>query len=317
MEFGQSDKVLFVFSDPGGAKPLLAFIAMKKLKNYRVISDRTYSFYKDFDIVVKPYDGNVGKEVRLFRPDIIFTATSYTSNIEKEFLVFAKQQNIPCITFVDHWTNIAARFVLGDKSIIYPNEIWVLDKRARQIAITEGLPEKLVHISGNPYHSWLEEWKPETSKADFFRLIGIEDINTKLLLYAPDPLSNVNGRDKYGFDEITATQDLCNFKIQDPEAFKNWKVLVKTHPNQDQELLKAVIGAQEGFIFADLSIDTNTCLHYADIILGYHSSILLEGRLLGKQVVRYIPAASAFDPLKEENVGSVISGMSDMKKFIK
>ena len=38
-------KGLFIFSDPGGAKPVLSFIYNKKIKNYKIISDRKYNFF--------------------------------------------------------------------------------------------------------------------------------------------------------------------------------------------------------------------------------------------------------------------------------
>ena len=46
-------KGLYVFSDPGGAKPCLSFVGLNKISNYLIVSDRKYSFYKDFGLNVK------------------------------------------------------------------------------------------------------------------------------------------------------------------------------------------------------------------------------------------------------------------------
>lgn len=315
--FASGDKVLFVFSDPGGAKPLLALIKMNNLENYRVISDRVYSFYKDFGIEVRKFTGNACEEVSDYNPDKIFTATSYTSDIEREFLVCAKERNIPCIAYIDHWTSIGDRLMLRNKSCVYPDKVWVLDERAKQIALKDGLWEKRLHISGNPYHAWLKQWSPATTKEDFFSSIGITDPGTKLLLYVPDPFSNINGIEKYGFDEITATRDLCELKQNRPELFGQWNILVKPHPNQNMEALQEIVRNRKKFIFADQAVDTNTCIYYSDLVLGYHSSALVEAKILNKPIVRYIPSNKGNDPLKEENVGSVITSFAELTNFMK
>ena len=108
------DRILFIFSDPGGAKPILAFIDDNKLQNYKVISDRVYSFYDDFGVPVHPYKGNVKEEIDIFKPTLIFTGTSYTSTIEKEFISCGKYNHISTLSYVDHWTNISDRFKLQD-----------------------------------------------------------------------------------------------------------------------------------------------------------------------------------------------------------
>ena len=85
---------LFVFSDPGGAKPILGLITLikKELKNYRIVSDRTYSFFKEFNLEVnKP---NIHDDIDNFNPDFIFTGTSYTSKIELEYIEKSKIKNI-------------------------------------------------------------------------------------------------------------------------------------------------------------------------------------------------------------------------------
>ena len=52
-----SGRVLFVFSDPGGAKPCLALIKEYPGLDFKVYSDRYYSFYKDFGIEVNKVKG--------------------------------------------------------------------------------------------------------------------------------------------------------------------------------------------------------------------------------------------------------------------
>ena len=88
----KNNRGLFVFSDPGGAKPLLGLITLikKNLKDFRIVSDRTYSFFKEFNLEVnKP---NINDDIDNFNPDFIFTGTSYTSKIELEYLKKSKKK---------------------------------------------------------------------------------------------------------------------------------------------------------------------------------------------------------------------------------
>ena len=52
-------KGLFVFSDPAGAKAVLALVYLLKRDNiitdFKVISDRKYSFFEDFEIEVNTH----------------------------------------------------------------------------------------------------------------------------------------------------------------------------------------------------------------------------------------------------------------------
>ena len=112
--FELKGKGLFVFSDPGGAKPCLSFILLNNLSNYIVISDRDYSFYSDFNINVI-ISVEIEKYIIEFKPDYIFSATSYTSNIEKIAIKNAKINKIPSITYIDHSTNILDRFNLNNE----------------------------------------------------------------------------------------------------------------------------------------------------------------------------------------------------------
>ena len=117
-------KGLFVFSDPGGAKPVLALVEsiIPQLLAYKIISDRVYSFYKDFSVEVDvpgetPYD-----LLRSFKPDFVFTGTSYMSKIELDFIKVANALSIITFAFIDHWTFMRERFD-NKGEMIFPDTI--------------------------------------------------------------------------------------------------------------------------------------------------------------------------------------------------
>ncbi len=316
-----SGNILFVFSDPGGAKPCLSLIEENCLKNVTVISDRQCSFYKDFKTEIRIVNQDFKQIVDKINPDLIFTGTSYTSDIERRFIKIAQNQNIPCYSFVDHWTSISKRFVAKDGEMILPDQVWVIDERARQIAIKEGIIEKKIIISGNPYHDWLRKWKPTISKAAHLSQIQIPVKGRKVLLYAPDPLSNINGLEIYGFDELSATSALVDLFEKNKTELNGWLVLVKAHPNQNRDKLNKIIAGKEHFFMLPEEIDTNTMLYYADVVMGFFSSILIEASIMKKPVFRFLDESFNNDPFAELNVGrrvnkhSFISELINFSKF--
>jgi hypothetical protein len=294
-------KILFVFSDPGGAKPLLALA--EKYPGNMVLSDREHPFYNDFKVEVTIAKSNYENIISTYAPELIMTGTSYRSDIEKKVHQLAKQKQIPCYAFIDHWTAMRKRFENTDGTMIVPNLVWVIDERAKKLAIEDGLPETNIVITGNPYTQWLANWKPVQHRQQFLHAAGIPDPSSRLLLFAPDPISNINGKDQYGFDELSATQELVTLLNND--ALHGWTLLFKTHPNQNLEALHACINKHPSVVVLPADIDTNTCLYYADVVMGFFSNILLEADILKKTILRYLPNTEINDPIAELQIGTV------------
>lgn len=302
-----SGKILFVFSDPGGAKPCLSFIEENNLINAIAISDRQYAFYKDFKTPVKILKHGFEQLIDTLEPDLIFTGTSYKSDIEQQFIKIALRKSITCFSFIDHWTSISKRFEDATGKRTLPDQVWVIDEHAQKIAIKEGIDKTKIIISGNPYHDWLKNWKPKMSKKDFIKHIDLQHQNKKILVYAPDPLSNVNGANNYGFDELSVSSLLLKFFEKHETELKDWIVLVKAHPNQNRAKLEEVICGSSYFKFLPSDIDTNTTIYYADAVLGFFSSFLIEADIMHKPVLRFLNGSVKNDPIAELNIGVVVN----------
>lgn len=307
-------KGLFVFSDPGGAKPILAWIDMNKskLKDFSIISDRSYNFFDSFNLKVNKPSVEI-KEDFLFKPDFVFTGTSYTSNIELRYIEEAKSLSIPTFSYVDHWTSIRKRFEDNGREI-FPDHILLLDDRAKQLAQEQGIDISKLKITKNPYYDWLQNWQPSISKLDFLMQFGIKD-QSKILLYAPDPLSNVNGKEQFGFDEISATTTLVDLFINHKEL-DNWIVLVKPHPNQRVDKLANIISQQSSFVLLPQQVDTNTAIYYADVITGFFSSLLIEASVLKKTVLRFLDFTVKNDPIAELQIGVRVNSEGLVSKLL-
>lgn len=296
-------KGLFVFSDPGGAKPVLALVEslQTKLSWHKVISDRQYNFYSNFSVLVHQGGISASEELKNSSPDFLLTGTSYTSSIELEFIKAARDLSIPSYAFVDHWTSIRERFSLAGEEIV-PDKILVIDEKAKQIAVQQGLEGKRIIIFGNPYHRFLEKWTPAVSRDFFLRSLGLGDSGTKIILYAPDPLSNVNGVNVFGFDEVTATtalKDAVNHQLD-----KGYLFVCNPHPNQKVDLLKPF--ADQSMIITPDGTDLNTLIFYADAVIGFFSNILLEAQIMKKIVFRFFTKRGMKDPFENMEVGKIV-----------
>ena len=305
-------KILFVFSDPGGAKPCLALMSECTPKDVIAVSDRIYPFYKDFQVPVIFLDENYDSIIQAFAPDLIFTGTSYTSSIEKEFIALAKLYAIPCWSFVDHWTSISKRFRNEKHILNLPDLIWVIDERAKDIAVEEGIDSEKLAISDNPYHHWLSNWQPAHSRVQFLEKAGISDQNKKIIVFAPDPLSNVDGRSAYGFDELVAAEKLVELLKDNRPQINNWVFLIKTHPNQNIGELARIFKGQNDCKILPSDIDTNETIYFADVVIGFFSSFLIEANIMAKPVIRFLDSLSHNDPFEKLDIGII----ADEKRLI-
>lgn len=293
---------LFVFSDPGAAKAVLAQAFKLKfvLEKSIIISDRIYSFFDSFGLEVtfsikKPED-----VVLNIKPDFIFTGTSYTSKIELEYLKLAKKNSIKSYSFVDHWTSIKERFLLTNE-YVFPDSILLIDESAKNIALESGIENSLLVVFGNPYYDYLKNWKPDITKCELFNKLNIPYNDNKTIVYAPDPLSNVNGRETYGFDEIEITNQIncILLELNLPINF-----ILKMHPNQNIKKNKDVISCK--MIIADAFIDSNLLIYYADVVMGFFSNFLIEADIMNKNIVRILSENNINDPLAKKNIGQIV-----------
>ena len=313
LNYFKKHRGLFVFSDPGGAKPLLAFIKNHKLKDYKVISDRVYDFFLDFGINVIHYKNeSIKKIVQDFNPNYILSGTSYTSKIELRFIREANNLNIDTYTYIDHYTNYKERFVL-EKQYFFPKNIILIDKIAEKIAIKTKLSahSNLIVIN-NFYHDFLRNWVPKTNRENFLNNRQIKS-DEKIIVFAPDPLSNVNGKEKYLFDENDIWNDFSDVirKINSNKLI----VIVKFHPNQNKDtLIKTINNSNYNNVVLYDQNNSIDLLFHADIIIGMFSSILVEANVLKKQIIRHLHPNSMKDPLLALDIGLISLNKKELYK---
>lgn len=298
----KNSKGLFVFSDPGGAKPLLSFIKNYKLKDFIVISDRSYDFFLDFEITVISFrNQNILDIIKDFNPDYLLTGTSYTSKIELKFIKEAKKLGINTYSYIDHYLNYKERFVL-EKENIFPNKILLIDNIAKKIALKNNLSDhSSLIVCNNFYHDFLKNWSPNTERKNFINNLLIKS-DQKIIVFAPDPLSNINGKEKYLFDENDIWNDLA-FVLKKIKS-QNLIIVIKFHPNQIKEpLIKLIQNSNITNVVYYNQSNTIDLLYHSDVIIGMFSSILIEANIFKKKIIRHFPNLNIYDPLSKLDIG--------------
>lgn len=282
--FIDNKKVLAAFNDPAGAKAVLAYLYLYGdcAKSITVVSDREYGFFEEFGLKVN-LASTKSYEEWLAGIQILITGTTVPAKLELQLIKVANKEGIPSLAFVDHWTNFMARFLIDDERIL-PSKIGLIDKRALDLAVDDGLPMQSLEIFGNPYHEYLRGWKPVQTREMLCKSLGLIE-EKPIFLYAPEPISRFGLQPQFGIDEVEGyaiIRDALRVLPGDSYTF-----IIKGHPNQNHDLFKHALGRDfdSTSIYTDDS-DLLTLSYYSEAIFGFFSNALVEAALIGCNVIR-------------------------------
>lgn len=281
------------FSDPGGAKPLLSLHALGN-SSIEYFSNKQYDFYNLFTCKVHIItEADIKQVILKEKYDIILCGTSYTNDFELKALTVAKQQGVFSYSFIDNWSGFDERFLRNNK-YTFPDEIIVIDNKAKR-QFQNKCDENNVQVQAisNPYFDWLQLWKPSISKEKLFEIYGLNS-KKKCIIYAPDPLSNVGGVERFGFDEYTAYEHLflnANCEVN---------LIFKFHPNQHITYFENKIHSNTIIVKDNKYV--NELLFYSDLVVSFFSGILLETKHIGGKPLRYLYRLKGEDIFQYENV---------------
>ena len=316
MSFELSGDTAFFCSDPAGARACLAAAFLLRQRQpaarVRLFSNRVHTFGGDAprDLAVEHVDA---VHAACFEgASNVFTGTSHpdsSGSFELRAIEAAERFGLPTAAFVDHWTNFRLRFE-SDRGLILPRTILVIDEEARLRAIADGLSKDRLQIWPNPHLVYLaRHWRPRDSRAATRRLLGLGDEQTFVILYAPDPIRMRDPDGRRGFDEIGATHDLlaCLGDLGD-----RVQALVKLHPLQPAEPIRAVLASSPQVIVADQQAEVPELIQASDVVVGFFSNLLLEAEALKRPVVRYYPGDRASDPLAHLALGTRAGSVGEL-----
>ena len=64
---------------------------------------------------------------------LLISGSGWSSNLEHEARLLARQRGIPSVAILDHWVNYRARFERAGEEVL-PDQLWVADEEARALA---------------------------------------------------------------------------------------------------------------------------------------------------------------------------------------
>lgn len=292
----RNKKILFTYSDPGGAKIILALAALLKTKNeITILTNRDYDFALEFNVNYNVVDAKKAIEyIQRNEFDSLISGTSYTNDFELDIINFCKSKNIFTSIFIDNWSGFDVRLKRGNK-ITIPDEVLLIDSKAKKNAIDFGIKENTIDIIGNPYWEYLKQWTPKISKTQLFKEYDIS-LKKQTIYIAPDPLSNVGGIARFGFDEYAFLN-----KIIPTININHYNVVIKPHPNQNIELLNEILLNLPCTIITDNKYH-NHLIYYSNLVLSFFSNILIEAKYLDTKPLRYIEGLVSEDLFEDKSI---------------
>ena len=269
-----------VSNDAGGANIILSWLKSQK-KDFR-----TYLSGPAVKIFSK-YNNKKNKKKslkELFKDsDFIITGSGWQSNLEFNAIKKAKYENKKVITFLDGWTHYRERFI-RKSLLVLPDELWVTDKYAFQLAKKNLKEIKKIKIVSNPYFKEIN-LKLKKLKKKKFKSINI--------LYATEPISvNKNFNIKCNYTEFDALKFFLK-NINKITKKKINKITIRIHPSEKKNKYNFLIKEFKNLL---IQVSKNKYL-YRDIlennwIVGCNTTPMIVGLINKKKVFSSIPTNS-------------------------
>ena len=202
------------------------------------------------------------------RPECLISSATGSKH-ETDFVNIAAQYNVTSIQFIDTWYGYMKRFLPRGKATL-PDYILVIDKKAREEAILEGLPEKKLVEIGNP--SW---GKNRTH----------QKISIKNIVFVSQPIDRYYGN-SLGYNEIDAWNEVIKLRNKYPDVVN--QLIIAQHPSGS--LLDSIDAR-------DVIIERNSrkAIEISGSVIGIFSSLLVEAFVSNKNVISIQPGLPQTD----------------------
>ena len=275
-------KVAVVSHDAGGAEILSSWLKMHSYNYLTVIDGPALGIFHKKNL----FNNNYTLEEAIFESEFVLTSTSWQSDIEKRAISLSRKMDKYVITILDHWVNYKDRFKLNS-DIVLPNEIWVTDNYALNIAkgIFNDVKIKLIV---NHHFSEIKKIIKEKSK---LLKTGIIHKSKCKCLFLGENISehafletgNSNG---FGYDEIEALKYLLDNIEKIPIKFEELKI--RPHPSEKENKYSWALKNNLVSTISN-SNDLIDDLLESDVIFGCESIAMVIALIAKKKVISCIP----------------------------
>ena len=307
-------RILFASRDPGGTRSLIPIISklydkedvcvVAKGNAIPVYSENGIPFRDVREIVSSDEVQDLRELLGIYRPNLVVTGTSLDDFFERNLWMAARELGIKSIAVLDSWCFYGARFSrytfkeieqfnLSESLQYLPDKVFAMDNRSKMGLISEGVPDEIIDVVGQPFLQALKESYDFISDSDIKeykrRLTNSEE--KRLIVYASDNLRDSffpSAIDYWGYDEVSifehvynAITQMCNnpqdyaiiIRPHPKESLKNWNLTIEKHINSDIDII------------IDRHTKENLIISSADIIIGMWSMFLVEAVLANRKIL--------------------------------
>jgi hypothetical protein len=273
--------------------------------------------------------------IATFNPEVVCVSFSIGTTLEKILLQEAKKRHIPVFVFLDSYVNLWQRFTdkTGLKKWYYlPDKIFVINEFSKKRIIAQGAPAKAINVLEHPLLQASKkknlENEPLISRSGVCRKLKIPT-NSKIILL----VSENRFRDSkiWQWDQPAPKDLICILrvivkvaKILGEDCGVPCYVVIKRHPAERGELIKALTSKQRKFCRSVTLFDKLSLIDAADIVTGLSSILLSEAAKRNKIVFSYHEGISnedvwfsAFDDKIIEIKSKEMSTQFLLKKLLK
>jgi hypothetical protein len=173
--------------------------------------------------------------------DKIITGTSWSTDLEKKAIVKAKKENIPVITFIDNWSFYKERLTLNGQ-LILPDQIWVCDEHARNIALNE-LGDVNISVVKNPYLlKQKEDYSIISTTFDYDYVLYLSENVGEHSASKSAPSFGYNDYDALAY--YLSKKNECDQKLSISNVEK---IIIRPHPSEKKDLYTKYINKIDGY----------------------------------------------------------------------
>jgi hypothetical protein len=265
-------KTAIVCHDAGAANIIIATLLKAERKYLRAyMQGPAKKIWNFFFPEIALYDSI---DEALKGSELLISGTGWSSDVEHESRRIAKKIGVKSIAVIDHWANYLERFIRNEEQIL-PDEIWVTDKYALDIAL-ETFPNTHIFQITNFY---LEKQLKD---------IALRGTPSKPeLLYILEPVRSNWGRDIPG--EFQALEYFFN-KFPTLGIPKEAVICLRPHPSEHQGKYISWMKSNLNLEFKlDNSINITESLARASWVAGCESFALVLALMAGRKVYSSLP----------------------------
>ena len=220
------------------------------------------------------------------------------NSYERVLVRAAKRIHIPCVSIIDEWYDYKRNYIGLGNVVDYPNVICCPDSQAFDEAVSEGLPEGALQVTGSPALTAFVNEIAEQNSHNPGELSLDKSVNRRLkvLLLSEkidsecqldnNPLEARNSQ--LGYDEFRVRSELCEVLGSSGEETL---VIEKLHPSMAIEKFPPLINKNiEWQVTKEMPL--LSCLIASDIVIGMRSVALLKSYIAGLPTLSYQPSLS-------------------------